>query len=152
MANENFALDLDLFDVEKNAYVPTIEPKKSKLKKLELLMPKPVTKTEFETETRNSRRIITRVCAFALVALMFFGPLIYCRIVHTERQYDLVQAQKDLKVAENYEIELRTKLNAMISKESIKDYAENKLGMVKRENYQINYFDISEEGGVILIP
>lgn len=152
MANENFALDLDLFDVEKNGYVPTIEPEKKRLKNLELLMPKPITKKEFETEVKDNRRIVARVCAFALVAFMFFGPLILCRVIHTDRQYDLVQAQNELKVAESYEIELQTKLNAMISKESIADYAENKLGMVKRENYQVSYFDISDEGGVVLMP
>ena len=152
MANENFALDLDLFDVEKSGYVPTIEPKKNRLKELELLMPKPVTKKEFEAETKDHRRIVARVCAFALVAIMFFCPLILCRVEYTKRQYDLVQAQNELKVAQSYKVELTTKLNAMISKESIADYAENKLGMVKRENYQISYFDISDEGGVVLLP
>ncbi len=147
MANENFALDLDLFDAEKSGYVPTIEPEKKKLKDLKLLIPKPVTKTEFETEARDNRRIAVRVCAFALVALLLFGPVILCRIIYTDRQYDLVQAQNELKVEQSYHIELETKLNSMISKESIADYAQNRLGMVERENYQISYFDISDEGG-----
>ncbi len=150
MSNENFALDLDLFDESKSGYVPEIEPKKNRFKNFELLMPNPVTKTEFETEARDNRKIAIRVCAFALVALLLFGPVILCRIVHTDKQYDLVQLQNELKVAQNYHIELETKLNSMISKESVTDYALNKLGMVERENYQISYFDISDEGGAEL--
>lgn len=150
MANENFALDLDLFDVQKSGYVPQEEPRKNSIEKLKLLKPQTVTRAQFEDDVRESRIMAVRACVFALVALLMVGSLIFCRVAYTERQYDLAKAQNELSIAQAYNIELRTKLNAMYSVEKIKDYAESKLGMVERESYQISYFDISDEGGAQL--
>lgn len=150
MANENFALDLDLFDVQKSGYVPQEETRKNNIEKLKLLKPKTVTRAQFEEDIRESRVMAVRACVFALVALLMVGSLIFCRVAYTERQYELAKAQNDLSISQAYGIELRTKLNAMYSVEKIKEYAESKLGMVERDSYQISYFDISGEGGAQL--
>lgn len=150
MANENFALDLDLFDVQKSGYIPQEEIRKNNVEKLKLLKPKAITRAQFEEDVRESRIMAVRACVFALVALLMVGSLIFCRVAYTERQYELAKAQNEFSISQAYGIELLTKLNAMYSDENIKEYAESQLGMVERESYQISYFDISGEGGAQL--
>ena len=35
--------------------------------------------------------------------------------------------------------------NSLMSMDKIEEYAQTKLGMVKRESYQVRYFDMSED-------
>ncbi|MBQ8575974.1 MAG: hypothetical protein IJ447_08015 [Clostridia bacterium] len=150
MANENFALDLDLFDVQKSGYVPQQETPKIKIQKPKLLEPKPVSRAEVESETRESRKMAVRACTFALVALLMIGSLIFCRVEYTNYQLDLNSAQSELSIAQSENIALQMKYNSMMSIDKVEEYAQSKLGMVKRESYQISYFDISDEGGAQL--
>lgn len=150
MANENFALDLDLFDVQKNAYVPAQDEPKVKIHRPKLLEPKPVSRAQVESETRESRKMALRACTFALVALIMIGSLIFCRVEYTSCQIELNKAQNALSIAESENIALHMRYNSMMSIDKIEEYAQSKLGMVKRESYQISYFDISDEGGAQL--
>ncbi len=150
MANENFALDLDLFDVQKNAYIPEQEQQKKRKIDLTLLEPKRASRTDVEKETRESRKMAIRACAFALVAFLMIGSLIMCRVEYTQRQLELNKMQNSLSVAQSENVALQMQYNSMMSVDKIEEYAQEKLGMVKRENYQISYFDISDEGGAQL--
>lgn len=150
MTNENFALDLDLFDVQKSGYVPQQETPKVKIHKPKLLEPKPVSRAEVESETRESRKMALRACTFALVALLMIGSLIFCRVEYTNYQLELNSAQSELSIAQSENIALQMRYNSMMSIDKVEEYAQSKLGMVKRESYQISYFDISGEGGAQL--
>ncbi len=149
MANENFALDLDLFDVTKNGYVPQEAPKK-KIQKPKLLEVKPISTAEVKSEALESRKMAFRACAFALVALLFVGSLIFCRVELTNLQLRLNEAQNTLKITEAENISLQMEYNSMMSVDKVEEYAQSKLGMVKRENYQVSYFDISDDSGAQL--
>ncbi len=149
MANENFALDLDLFDVTKNGYVPQEAPKK-KIQKPKLLEVKPASTTQVKSEALESRKMAIRACAFALVALLFVGSLIFCRVELTNLQLRLNEAQSTLKIAEAENVSLQMEYNSMMSVDKVEEYAQSKLGMVKRESYQISYFDISDDSGAQL--
>ncbi len=148
MANENFAVDLDLFDVEKSGYIPQETPKR-KMQKPKLLS-KPENSAEIKIDAKESRKMAVRACAFALVALLFIGSLIFCRVELTGLQLQLNEAQNELKIAEAENVSLQMKYNSMMSVDKIEEYAQSKLGMVKRESYQISYFDISGNSGAQL--
>ncbi len=147
--NETVALDLDLFDVQKNAYVPKEIPKK-RIQKPKLLEPKPVSRAQIAQESRESTKMAIRACAFALSMFLAIGAIIFCHVELTELQLDLTAKQSELSVIESENISLKMKYNSMMSIDKIEEYAQSELGMVKRESYQIDYFDISGESGAQL--
>ena len=64
------ALDLDLFDVQKNSYVPQETPKK-RIQKPKLLEPQKVSRAQIAQESRESTKMAIRACTFALA---MFNP------------------------------------------------------------------------------
>ena len=147
--NETVALDLDLFDVQKNAYVPQETPKK-RIQKPKLLETKPVSRIQTAQEARESTKMAIRACAFALTMFLTIGAIIVCHVQLTNLQIDLTKKQNELSVVESENISLKMKYNSMMSMDKIEEYAQSELGMVKRESYQVEYFDISDESGAQL--
>lgn len=147
--NETLALDLDLFDVQKNAYVPQEMPKK-RIQKPKLLETKPVSRVQTAQEARESTKMAIRACAFALTMFLTIGAIIVCHVQLTNLQIDLTAKQNELSVIESENISLKMKYNSMMSMDKIEEYAQSELGMVKRESYQVEYFDISDESGAQL--
>lgn len=147
--NEMLALDLDLFDVQKNAYVPQETPKK-RIQKPKLLETKPVSRIQTAQEARESTKMAIRACAFALTMFLTIGAIIVCHVQLTNLQIDLTKKQNELSVVESENISLKMKYNSMMSMDKIEEYAQSELGMVKRESYQVEYFDISDESGAQL--
>lgn len=147
--NEMLALDLDLFDVQKNAYVPQETPKK-RIQRPKLLETKPVSRMQTAQEARESTKMAIRACAFALTMFLTIGAIIVCHVQLTNLQIDLTKKQNELSVVESENISLKMKYNSMMSMDKIEEYAQSELGMVKRESYQVEYFDISDESGVQL--
>lgn len=145
MANKDFtaALDLDLFDNTKNGYVPELETKR-KIKRPELVEPKPVSKKQLAAEVKASRVAAARACVIALAVLIILGSLIYNRVVLTNCQSELLEANRALETAQSENIRLNMKFNSMMSMDKVEEYAQSELGMVKRENYQVRYFDMSQ--------
>lgn len=147
--NEMLALDLDLFDVQKNAYIPQETPKK-RIQKPKLLETKPVSRMQTAQEARESTKMAIRACAFALTMFLTIGAIIVCHVQLTNLQIDLTKKQNELSVVESENISLKMKYNSMMSMDKIEEYAQSKLGMVKRESYQVEYFDISDKSGAQL--
>ena len=147
--NEMLALDLDLFDVQKNAYIPQETPKK-RIQKPKLLETKPVSRMQTAQEARESTKMAIRACAFALTMFLTIGAIIVCHVQLTNLQIDLTKKQNELSVVESENISLNMKYNSMMSMDKIEEYAQSELGMVKRESYQVEYFDISDESGAQL--
>lgn len=65
-----------------------------------------------------------------------------------ERQIANVESQ--LSIAESENVRLNAELSSKISTDKIEDYAENVLGMVKAENYQISYIDLSKGDRIVV--
>ena len=147
--NEMLALDLDLFDVQKNAYIPQETPKK-RIQKPKLLETKPVSRMQTAQEARESTKMAIRAGAFALTMFLTIGAIIVCHVQLTNLQIDLTKKQNELSVVESENISLKMKYNSMMSMDKIEEYAQSELGMVKRESYQVEYFDISDESGAQL--
>ena len=147
--NETVALDLDLFDVQKNAYVPKEVPKK-RIQKPKLLEPKPVSRAQVAREAHESTKMAIRACAFALAMFLTIGAIIVCHVQLTNLQLDITEKKNELSVIESENISLNMKYNSMMSMDKIDEYAQSELGMVKRESYQVEYFDISDESGAQL--
>ncbi len=142
--NEGLALDLDLFDDSKNGYVP-VERKKKKFEIPTVISSKPISSEQAKTEIKASRIAALRASVIAIVALLILGSLIYSRVMLTNYQSELADQRSELKIAQSENVRLQMQFNSLMSMDKIEDYAQTKLGMVKRESYQVRYFDMSED-------
>lgn len=146
MANRNdgLALDLDLFDNTKNGYTP-VERKKKKIQMPEVISSKPISFEQAQTEIKASRIAALRAGVIAIVALLILGSLIYSRVMLTNCQAELADQKSELKIAQSENVRLQMQFNSLMSMDKIEEYAQTKLGLVKRESYQVRYFDMSED-------
>ena len=142
--NDGLALDLDLFDNTKNGYGP-VERKKKKIEAPKLIQSKPISFEQAQTEIKASRIAALRAGVIAIVALLILGSLIYSRVMLTNYQSELADQKAALKTEQSENVRLQMQFNSLMSMDKIEEYAQTKLGMVKRESYQVRYFDMSED-------
>lgn len=142
--NDGLALDLDLFDNTKNGYVP-VERKKKKIEAPKLIQSKSISFEQAQTEIKASRIAALRAGVIAIVALLILGSLIYSRVMLTNYQSELADQKAALKTEQSENVRLQMQFNSLMSMDKIEEYAQTKLGMVKRESYQVRYFDMSED-------
>ena len=142
--NDGLALDLELFDNTKNGYVP-VERKKKKIEAPKLIQSKPISFEQAQTEIKASRIAALRAGVIAIVALLILGSLIYSRVMLTNYQSELADQKAALKTEQSENVRLQMQFNSLMSMDKIEEYAQTKLGMVKRESYQVRYFDMSED-------
>lgn len=150
MANETLALDLDLFDTAKSGYAPAMQPEKKQTHKPKLLKEKPMSKHIVQANEKQSRSTAAKACAFAFVTLLFVGALIFCRVIHTNYIIELNKANTEYAAAQSEYTALQMERNSRLAPDKVEEIAREKLGMVKRENYQIKYFDMSGSDGAKL--
>ncbi|MBO5896925.1 MAG: hypothetical protein J6Q83_06470 [Clostridia bacterium] len=63
---------------------------------------------------------------------------------------EIAGVQREIEIAEGENVRLNAELSSMISSDKIENYAENVLGMVKAESYQISYIDLSEGDEIVV--
>lgn len=63
---------------------------------------------------------------------------------------EIAAVQSDIKIAEGENVRLNAELSTLMSSDKIENYAENVLGMVKAESYQISYIDLSEGDEIVV--
>lgn len=142
--NDGLALDLDLFDNTKNGYVPA-EHKKRKFEIPTLVNPRTVSSEQVDAEVKKSRVAALRASLIALAALIVLGSLIYSRVILTNSRIELADQKTALKTAQSENIRLQMQFNSVMSIDKVEEYAQTKLGMVKKESYQVRFFDVSED-------
>lgn len=128
----------------KNGYVP-VERKKKKFEAPKLIQTKPISFEQAQSEIKASRIAALRAGVIAIAALLILGSLIYSRVMLTNYQSELADQRTALKTAQSENIRLQMQFNSLMSMDKIEEYAQTKLGMVKRESYQVRYFDMSED-------
>lgn len=149
MTKDNIALDLELFDNDLNGYVPEELPKK-KAKPVKLLEKSYKSTWDILLSPEFRKKLAVRACAFAFATLLIAGTLIYFRVIVTEEQIKLENAQKELAAARSEYITLNLEMEEMLSPDKVIPYAQDKLNMSQYECHQIKYFDISGSDGILL--
>ncbi len=145
--DDNLAYDLDRFS--------SAAPKKEQQTKAQpprptLVKPERRSEQELKNEKRRNLQKVIKLLVVASICLSFIAPNIYYRLQINELNGAIVSLDKELKEKKSENTRLNMELNAKISPENVQNYAENVLGMVKRERYQIIYFDL--ENGNEIIP
>ncbi len=107
--------------------------------------PKVVTKSREQLraeERRSASKAIKAlvVCGvlFTLIAFQIFSQV---KVDELDRQIDTVNAE--IEVVESENTRLSMEIDSTISLDKVDSYAQNVLGMVKVENYQVSYIDLS---------
>lgn len=149
MADFTTALDLDLFDTAKSGYAPE-KINKKEIQRPRLLEEKQVSPKRAAIDAKTSRAAAAKACAFALAALIVIGSLICFRVILTNKQAELKSKQAELNLLQSEYTSLQMKYNTLLSPDKVEEYARDELGMVKKENYQIRYFDLSGNDGAQL--
>lgn len=152
--NNSAAYDLSLFEPQviekpktKNNTAPVTNPKK-----------KTANKTSVKAgaqQNRNSNQVVLSPALFKAVALgvMFCVCVVALLIMESKcnaLDKQISSVQSELSIAQGESVRLNAELNSMISTEKIENYAENVLGMVKAESYQISYIDLSEGDKIVV--
>ncbi len=152
--NSSAAYDLSLFEPQviekpktKNNTAPVTKPQK-----------KIQNKTSAKTNTqqnRNSNQVTLSPSLFKAIALGIAFCLCVVSLLIMESKCNALDkqissVQSELSIAQGESVRLNAELNSMMSTEKIESYAENVLGMVKAESYQISYIDLSEGDKIVV--
>ena len=124
------------------------QPKKAPQFKL-LEKPKP-TRAQVQNEARKSAMQARKIMAVACAVIMFMAMVIYSRVQLDEINREIKQVESAMKIAQSDTVRLNNSLNSVVSINKVEDYALNVLGMVKVQDYQVVYVDLSGEDSVVM--
>ncbi len=129
---------------------PKIEHKPSVNRKLTALPPRFESfKQRKEQISVNNKKAI-KISAVALTMVMLFAFMIFSRVQLDEINRNIAATEKQIEIVNSKNVELNMELNEMISIEKVEEYAVNNLGMVKVQDYQVVYVDLSDDDRVLM--
>ncbi len=108
------------------------------------------TKRQLQAETRRARAQAIKLMAVASVCFFLIGFQIFSHVQVEELNHEIEAVNTSISVMESENTRLNMNQNANVSLDRVEDYAVNVLGMVKVENYQVNYVNLSEGDSVEL--
>lgn len=118
--------------------------------KLEIVRRQRKTVSQAKEEMRNTAIQSAKVIAVALILLSMFSALLYGRFKVDELDREISSLNSEISTAQSENVRLNMEIDSVISLKNVEDYAQTKLGMVKMENHQIEYIDLSGEDRVVL--
>lgn len=111
------------------------------------MAPKPhvVTKTkkQLRAEEFRSTKKATKALVICSIFFLLIGFQIYNQVQVDELDRQLDSINQQIEVVDSENTRLNMELDSIISLDKVDDYAQNVLGMVKVENYQVSYIDLS---------
>lgn len=112
--------------------------------------PKRVTKTKKQKiiETRRSRAMAIKVLTVAAILFSLIVVDIYSEVRLDELDSQIASVNSEIEVMESANTRLSMAIESGVSLAEVEDYAVNTLGMVKLENYQVNYLNLSDGDSV----
>lgn len=143
--NSSTAYDLDMF-APAPKHKP--QPKPEQRPQPRLVKPQLKTQQELKAEASAIRAKMLKFAAVLTVGAVLLGTNVMLHIQDNELNNAIVKLDKELGEKKSEYTRLTAVLNSKFSPDNAKAYAESQ-GMVKRERYQIVYFDIDEGNQII---
>ena len=106
------------------------------------------TKRQLRAETRRSRAAAIKIMSVALVCFTLIVFQIYSKVRVDELDRQLASVNKEISVIQSDNTRLNMELDADVSLDKVDDYARNVLGMVKAQDYQVNYVKTAGQDNV----
>lgn len=108
-----------------------------------------------QTVERNSSAVKVTPLAKQLIVCFVAGCLCFLGLLVMESKINALDKQissveSKIEIQEGEAVRLNAELSSKISSDKIENYAENVLGMVKAESYQISYIDLSEGDKIVV--
>ncbi|MBO5359397.1 MAG: hypothetical protein J6B25_01005 [Clostridia bacterium] len=143
--NSSAAYDLDMF-APAPRQVPQRKPELRPQPRL--VKPQVKTKQEIRAEAAAIRAKMIKFVAVLTAGIVLLGANVALHIQDNELNNAIVKLDKELGEKKSEYTRLTAVFNSKFSPDNAKAYAEEH-GMVKRERYQIVYFDIDEGNQII---
>ena len=109
---------------------------------------------QYEVE-RNSQKavvpsVIKKIMCFTVVCFAMVVVLLVMQTKCDTLMNEIAAVQSEIKIAEGENVRLNAELSTLVASDKIENYAENVLGMVKAESYQIDYIDLSQGDEIVV--
>ena len=124
---------------------PKMKPAPQRRPKLELVQKTRQTAAQVRQQTSADTKRAIKIMFISIAILMFMAIAIYSRVQLDEINREIKSVEKKIELAESDSIKINNELNAIVSINNVEDYATNELGMVKVQDYQVVYVDLSAE-------
>ena len=129
---------------------PKMKPAPQKTPPLKVIKKARPTATQIKNETQVAAKQARKAFAVAVAILMFMAMAIYSRVQLDEINRDITNKEYEIELAQSDSVKLNNTLSSMISINNVEDYAANVLGMVKVQDYQVVYVDLSSSDSVVV--
>ena len=138
--------DFDLFDRSLDT-TGSAAPKIKTQPKVEpyIVKSNPRSRSELRREAKHTRLRALKVLAVSAILLVLAGSLIYSRVMLFEVEEQTKALTTECNELESENIRLKSQVESMYSIGNISSYAEDKLGMIKKDSYQVNYFSVAPD-------
>lgn len=136
--------------VTTSSAAPEIRRTPEKKPQLKLVEKTKRTAAQIQQETNVATKKAVKIFAVAVAILLFMSMAIYSRVQLDEINREISSVENKMELAESDTIRLNNELNAMVSINNVEDFAANKLGMVKVQDYQVVYVDLSTDDQVVM--
>lgn len=136
--------------VTTSSAAPEIRRAPEKKPQLKLVQQTKRTAAQIRQETNEATKKAVKIFAIAVAILLFMSMAIYSRVQLDEINREISSVENKMELAESDTIRLNNELNAMVSINNVEDFAANKLGMVKVQDYQVVYVDLSTDDQVVV--
>jgi len=161
MANRNYnmydGIDFSMFEPKQSSYeknaarkIETVDVPLADKPKMELVKKPKKTFVQIKKEMHASALQSAKIIAISVFLLSMLSALLYGRIKVDELDRQISAAETKITTAQSENVRLNMQLDSMISLKNVEEYAQNNLGMVKMESYQIEYIDLSGTDKVTL--
>ncbi len=124
---------------------PRMKPAPQKRPNLELVQKTRQTAAQVRQQTAADTKRAVKIMFISIAILMFMAVAIYSRVQLDEINREIKSVEKKIELAESDSIKINNELNSIVSINNVEDYAMNELGMVKVQDYQVVYVDLSAE-------
>lgn len=129
---------------------PKMRPEPQRKPDLTLVQKTRKTAAQMRAQTMADTRKTVKVMVVAITILLFMAMAIFSRVQLDEINREINAVESQMKIAESDSIRINNELNSIISINNVEDYAINQLGMVKVQEHQVVYVDLSAEDHVAM--
>ncbi len=84
------------------------------------------------------------IITIALILATIVSSFIYLGATVNANEHEIAELQEELNIAQSQNVILNIKKDSMVSFDSVREKAEE-AGMIQRDRYQVNYFELSQE-------
>lgn len=129
---------------------PKMKPAPQKTPQLKVIKRAKPSAAQIHSEAQMVAKQARKIFAIAVTVLMFMAMAIYSRVQLDEINREINSVEYDIELAQSDTIKLNNALSSMVSINNVEDYATNVLGMVKVQDYQVVYVDLSASDSVVV--